>query len=63
MKLVETIATAKEKIQEILNRLDSEDLSSMDRELTKVTDLSRELENISISQKYIESILNPEDES
>ena len=63
MKLVETIATAKEKIQEILNRLDSEDLSSMDRELTKVTDLSRELENISVSQKYIESILNPEDES
>ena len=63
MKLVETIATAKEKIQEILNRLDSEDLSSMDRELTKVTDLSRELGNISISQKYIESILNPEDES
>lgn len=62
MKLVETIATAKEKIQEILNRLDSEDLSSMDRELTKVTDLSRELENISISQKYIECILNSEDE-
>lgn len=62
MKLVETIATAKEKIQEILNRLDSEDLSSMDRDLLKVNDLSRELENISVSQKYIESILNPEDE-
>lgn len=62
MKLVETIANAKKKIQEILNKLDSEDLSSMDRELTKVTDLSRELENISISQKYIECILNPEDE-
>ena len=52
MKLVETIANAKKKIQEILNKLDSEDLSSMDREL----------ENISISQKYIECILNPEDE-
>lgn len=63
MKLVETIATAKEKIQEILNRLDSEDLSSMDRDLLKVTDLAREIENISVSQKYIESILNPEDES
>ena len=63
MKLVETIATAKEKIQEILNRLDSEDLSSMDRDLLKLTDLAREIENISVSQKYIESILNPEDES